>query len=134
MNDINKLSKQIPAMESSFIIDVKGEVTQISYQGEFMCRIPNLKINAQIDKYRALLNGGLENSLNLGVLKLHKMISYLKYCIIKSPEFWVKSDCGYELLDYNVIEEVYNKVLAFENEWIESIWGKKEPEAIADEK
>lgn len=128
MSDFNDLRTYLPPSESNFIVDVKGEVTKLKFEGEFICKIPTLKTTAQISKYQLLLNAGLGESLELGVLKLHKMIAYLKYCIVKAPKFWTDADDGYDLLDFNVIEDVYSKALIFENKWSKLVWGEKSEE------
>lgn len=123
MNNIESLPKELPDKIFTFQIELEGSTTRTKYNGEFIFQIPNLKTQAKISKHKAMLNGGLEDILDLGTRNLHHMISYLKYTLIQVPEFWEKSDCGYDLFDSNVIEEIYNKVLDFEQKWAEGIWG-----------
>lgn len=109
------------------MIDVTGEVTKKRYVGEFTCRIPRKKEQCLIDKHRAFLNGGMADQLEPGTLKFHHMVAYLRYTIDDKvcPKWWKDSDLGYEMFDVAVIEEVYNKVLEFEVEWLKQVWGEE---------
>lgn len=124
MNNINNLAEDIPETTHEFLIDLVGSVTKRRFAGEFKCKIPTLKDQAMIDKHRAVLNGEFPVYLDAGILKLHKMISYLRYTIVDAPMFWRNSDMGYELRDFNVIEGVYDEVMAFEDQWLKTIWGE----------
>jgi len=135
MNDVKDLKKSLPATESSFIIDLEGMVTGKQYQGEFACKIPNIKDQAAIAKHRAMLNGGFDAGLDIGTKNMHHMISYLRYTLTLFPKWWKEADLGYALFDPNIVEEVYAKVLDFEKTWLESVWGpeEKEPDEPAKE-
>lgn len=126
MNNLNNLKKTLPTMEHSFSINVEGLLTRQSWEGNFSCKIPNAKIQAQIAKHKVMLNGGFEQNLDIGTKNLHHMISYLRYTLVDVPKWWKDHDMGYELYDVNVIEDVYAKVLEFEKEWYESVWGPSE--------
>lgn len=126
-------SNNVPDTTSTFQIDIVGSVTKKRFLGEFSCKIPTMKDQSMIAKYEAMLNGEFPVYLNNGVLKLHKWIAYLKYTLTDIPKFWRESDNGYDLRDPNVVEAVYDQVLAFESKWYEEIWGVKELEAEIDE-
>lgn len=127
MSKINKLSKDIPLAESTFVLDVIGDVTKKRFLGEFTCKIPRRKEQCLIDKHRAFLNGDLPQMLDAATLRYHHMISYLRYTIVTEscPKFWKESDLGYDLYDENVTKELYNKVLEFEESWLKEIWGEE---------
>ena len=119
------LPKDIPSLEHSFQFESIGKLTKTRFIGDFTCRIPRIKEQCLIDKHEAYLNGPNVYTLKPGTLKMHKMIAYLRFALIGDmPKWWKSSDLGYELQDLNVIEEVYNKVLEYENEWIKEIWGE----------
>lgn len=123
MSKVNDLPTEVPLTTGSFQVDMVGQVSKKRFLGDFGCRIPNLKDQALIDKHYAFLNGNLPEHLNSGTRKLHQMIAYLRFTLTDYPSFWLKSDLGYELMDLNVIEDIYNKVLEFENVWIKQMWG-----------
>lgn len=125
MSKINDLPTQVPETTSIFSIDVEGKLTKRRYIGEFECKISNLKIQSLIDRHKAFLNGPDADQLNPYILKLNHMVAYLRFTITKSPSWWSSADLGYELMDENVVEEVYNQVMDFEKQWFESIWGKE---------
>ena len=56
------------------------------------------------------------------------MVAYCKQVLTDSPKWFQESDFGYDLYDQNVLEAVYFEILKKEEEWLESVWGKREPE------
>lgn len=134
MNKNNKLPTDLPATEHDFQLDVVGSVTKKRFIGDFTCRIPTIKDQCSISKYKAFLDGDHPQHLEPGTMRIHKMISYLKYTLVgEFPKFWKDSEFGYDLRDINVISELYEKVLDFENKWIEELWGvEKEEEVLSD--
>ncbi len=123
MSKNNSLIDELPDTRHQFEIDLQGKVTKKRFAGEFACKIPNIKDQAMIAKHQAMLNGEYPIYLDAGVLKVHQMIAYLRYTLTEYPLFWKQSDLGYELRDFNIIEAVYDEVLAFEDEWLKQIWG-----------
>jgi hypothetical protein len=119
-------AKDIPPVEFNFQVEILGSVTRKRFIGDFTSRIPRMKEQSMIEKHEAILNGNVPQFLPTGILKLHKMISYLRYTLIEPyPKFWRDSDLGFELMDINVVEDIYNKVLKNEEEWMKQIWGDK---------
>ena len=135
MSDFANMKKALPPTEHSFSIDVEGMLTKTRYQGNFQCRIPNIKTQAAIAKHKAMLNGGYEEGLDLGTRNMHHIISYLRYTLVTEtlPKWWKDSDLGYDLFDVNVVEAVYNKVLEFEKSWYSEIWGPQAEEGESGE-
>lgn len=132
MSNFANLKKSIPPTETSFTIQTEGNLTKTQFEGNFACKIPNVKTQAAIAKHRAMLNGGFDDGLDIGTRNLHHMISYLRYTLTETPKWWQEADMGYELFDINVIEEVYQRVLDFEKAWFEQIWGPAKEEAKSE--
>lgn len=126
MSNIKDLQKSLPDMTHRFEVDMKGQLTNLSYKGDFVCKIPSAKDQSAIAKHKAYLNGGFDDGLDVGTKNLHHMISYLRYTLKEFPKWWEDNDLGYELYDVNVIETVYGFVLEFEQSWMEKVWGKVE--------
>lgn len=124
MNNFKGLSKDLPPTTDKFQIEVNGDLSNKRYVGEFECKILTRKDRAQVSKHRAFLNGPMADYLDLPTLKFHYRISYLKFALVSYPKFWEESDLGYDLLDGNVVDEVYEKVLEFEDSWMTAIWGE----------
>lgn len=122
MSDLKHLPKSIPAKDFEFQIDVTGALTKERYHGDFKCKLPNMRIQAEIDKYRAFLNAGYDAVLDPQTKNLHKMVAYCKHVITKAPVWFYDSDCGYDLFDVNVIQEIYDEILILEEKWIGEVW------------
>jgi len=133
MSKAKSLKKSLPDANFSFSIELEGNVSGQKYEGNFAGKMPNIKAQAQIAKHRAMLNAGLEEGLDVGTKNMHHMLSYLRYTLDKEqvPKWWKDADLGYDLYDPNVVETVYEKVLNYEKEWLEAIWGKEEEEPKA---
>ena len=126
MDNFKDMMKKLPSNTNDFnIMDIEGLVTKHKYSGNFVAKVPNLRIQAQIAKFRGALNGGDDSGLDLGTRNLHHMIAYLKHVLTEFPKWWEESDYGYELYDINVIEVIYDKAIEQENAWVEAAWGKK---------
>lgn len=123
MSKFKDLSKEIPATEETFTLEVEGEVTGKRYLGEFTCKIPTKKDQCMIDKHKAALNGDLVDQLSPSTLFLHHKIAYLRYTLKDVPKFWRDADLGYGLIDGSVVDAVYDRVLDFEKKWLMEIWG-----------
>ena len=129
------LYKDLPDLNYSVEIDMKGEFTKLPYKGEFSCKIPNLGDRADSDKRRALLNAGLDVTLRQDVLEFHNKIAYLGVVIEKAPDWWVDSKDGLHLLDGNVVSAIYDKVSEYEDDWMKKVSGDyQEPEEKSNEK
>lgn len=122
MNEIKHLPKSVPAKDFEFTIDETGKLTNERYFGDFKCRLPNLKTQAQIAKYKAYLNAGYDAVLDSQTKNLHHMVAYCRHTITKAPLWFIDSDYGYDLFDMDVVEAVYNEILALEEEWIKKVW------------
>lgn len=130
MSDVNNLPTDIPPTTSEPIqIDLFGNFTKKRYLGEFVCRIPTLKDQSMIGRHESMLNGEFPIYLDPGVKKLHKWISHLKYTLVDFPSFWRDSELGFTLRDPNVVEAVYEAVIAYENKWYDAIWVKDEADS-----
>lgn len=124
MMPVDNLPKNLPEMETTFEIDVEGNMTKRRYQGTFTFRIPNMRTRAAADKERARLNEVAPELLDETVADFHQMVSYLRLTLIQVPDWWKASHEGYDLFDANVVTQVYIKVMQFEKEWMEKVWGK----------
>ena len=126
MSKSKKLSHTIPDMAYDFTIDVEGSLTKKQYAGDFKCRIPTLKMRAQAELKNAELNRGLEKDIDPSIAQCHYMVSYLRITLTEAPEWWRKSDHGYELYDSNIVSAVYSVVMEFEEKWMKTVWGDEQ--------
>lgn len=126
MNKNNNLLREMPPDETIIQVDVIGRITKKRFLGEFRVRVPTLEDQSSMARHEANLNGDNGPFIPDGVQKINKMVSYLKYTILDAPIFWKDSNMGHALRDPNVIHEVYDQVLAFEDKWLKEIWGEEE--------
>lgn len=124
MSDSESLPTQLPAMDHEFEIEVRGNLTRKLFKGKFKCHILNLKERGQAGIRKAALNAGVEAVLPVEVRNLHYMVAWLEQSLTESPDWWRESQNGLELMDYDVVDAVYQKVEKFEDEWYEQVWGK----------
>lgn len=132
MSKVNNLLETLPETSHTFTLDLIGRITKRRYLGEFVCKIPTLKDQALIDKHRAFLDGEFPIYLKPGIKKLHEQIAYLRFVLTDIPKFWRESDLGYDLRDDNIVEAVYDEVIAFENKWLMAVWEVKEDGSDAE--
>ncbi len=117
--------KSLPSMEHAFSVDIIGEETQERFNGNFTYKRPSLGRRNEIEKMIVKLSEDLF-SLSDDVKFFNRMVSQLRYGLIESPEWWVKSNYGLDLYDANVVIEIYKKVMEFETKWETEVYGKKE--------
>lgn len=117
--------KELPSMEHSFTIKIKGDDTPKTYEGTFTYKRPNLKSQSNIAKTAAMLDGGVAN-LDEDTKFLHTVLATLRHTIIKFPEWWEESDFGFDLYDVNVLFELYKECRKFEDSWMKKVWGNQE--------
>jgi hypothetical protein len=128
--------KALPSMEHVFTVSIKGTDTGQVFDGTFRYKRPNIRKNAEISKTAAILNGGIAG-LDEDTRLLHDICATLKHTLMEFPEWWEKSDFGYELHDSNVIFDIYKECMKFEGEWRDKVWAsedKKEDEKKEDKK
>lgn len=124
----------LPKMESTFTIKVIGSETGQIFEGSFTYKRPNLRTRTNIDKQKAILDGGIPN-LDEETKLFHEILSKLKYTIINAPEWWTKSDGGLDLYDLNVVLEINAKTNEFESQWKEQVYmGVKKDEPAGESK
>ena len=120
------MMKKLPSNLSSFnIADVEGIITKTKYSGNFVSKVPNLRIQSDIAKFRGSLNGGDDGGLDQGTKNLHHMIAYLKFVLTEYPKWWEEADYGYELYDINVIEAIFEQAIKQEDIWVKAAWGEE---------
>lgn len=117
----------LPSMEHDFDISVMGDRSGTLYEGKFKYKRPNLGQMRQARTLRAHLNEDLKN-LDDDTLLLNEMMSWLSVSIMEAPTWWQNN--GWDLMDMNVVEEIYAEVLKYENSFNQKIqdMGKDEDE------
>lgn len=117
--------KTLPSMEHVFTVDLKGEETGKVFEGTFTYKRPNLRVQSQIAKTTAVLDGGIAN-LDPDTKLIHNILATLKHTLIEYPKWWEETDYGYELYDVNIPIEIYKNIKEFEKDWMDKVWSEEE--------
>ena len=56
----------------------------------------------------------------------HRIVAQLTYRLKAAPDWWISAGNGQDLLDVNVVFEVFKYCAEAEREWREKVWGKEE--------
>lgn len=107
----------LPSNERTLSFSCVGQSTKNKYEGEFSfkCKLTmSEKYQLEVEKSRMLSDvknptPGLENIIAIA--------SALKMRIKKAPQWWSESANGMNLLDDNVLLDVYDKSIEAEMEW-----------------
>lgn len=116
----------LPPNEETFEISVQGNVTKQMWVGKFRCVcVPNLRQRSQASVFEKQLNGDLK-TLDEDTVLYHRMVSQLSARILGAPDWWIASNNGQELLDVNVLFELWKNCIRLEGEWKTKVWGEPE--------
>jgi hypothetical protein len=123
-----KTIANLPSNEKAFSITLVGDTTKQNWTGEFttVC-MPNLRQKSEASIMEAQLNRDLA-TLDQDTILYHRMIAQLSQRLTEAPDWWLAADNGRNLLDANVIFEVFKACVKAEKEWREKVWGKDEKE------
>ena len=123
-----KTSSSLPKNEKTFSINIVGDTTKQNWTGKFTCVcMPTLKQKSDAAILEAQLNQDMK-SLDQNTVLFHRMVAQLSQRLIEAPEWWITSDGGRDLMDVNVVWEVYKGCAEAEEQWKEKVWGKEEKE------
>lgn len=127
----------LPNNETTFTVDVEGEVTGNRYTGSFtaIC-VPNQRQKAAaalLESEMLVSTKGDLSVLDENTRYFIKCIAQLQFRLIKFPTWWQESDGGRNLYDINPIVEAMSKALDAENEWRKKAFeGKKTEPKFTD--
>lgn len=126
-----KINFNLPSQEITFEINITGEKSGEKYSGVFTYKRLNLGEARRARCEKTRLMEDLRN-LDEETTMLCEMISWLNQGLKNAPPWWGNP---WDLYDYNVITNVFNKVLDFENnfsEQLKNIGRNVEPIAVPD--
>ena len=121
--DYKNYLKKLPDQEKTFKFELKGNISQITFDGDFTCKVLKIKDQIEVAKYKAFLNGGFELGMDPASLDMNDKIAFLKVSLVKFPTWWEDCSFGQDLFDENITKELYAKVVEFDNEWVAAING-----------
>lgn len=115
----------LPSMEFQFSIHIVGDETKKLWEGQFRYKRLTLGARMESAKMKCKLSEDLL-TLPRDVESFNEMISHLRYGLIEFPDWWKTSGYGLNFYDVNVITDLYNKVIEFEEEWNKKVFNKEE--------
>jgi hypothetical protein len=112
---------QLPQREFVFDVDIIGEATQQKYQGRFTSKAvltigERIEMEREISSFTSEFANPTPNLSNLSV-----MLANIKYHVIKCPDWWDINTNGTDLLDLNVVTEIFAKLVEGKDDWYKKL-------------
>jgi len=115
----------LPSMEHTFTLSVTGAETKQVFDGTFTYKRLTLGQRLEVNKMEARLRENiLQQNLAIDVNLYVEMISYLRYGLIKFPDWWKNTNFGIDIYDINVITQLYTACDTFEKDWDKQVKGE----------
>ena len=111
---------KLPSNEITFEFNKKGKNSGVLYAGNFTYKRLTIGSQNKAAVYTATMNGDLKN-LDTTTRSINEMLGWLRYGLIDYPEWWSDSEYGLDLYDVDIVQELYNKVMKFEMNWIKKL-------------
>lgn len=111
----------LPKNQKSFQLDYTGELTGKRYEGTFTVKcVLNMAEKRKLEIERSGLSADLNNPTgNLNAIAL--VVSNLRVRVIDAPDWFKQSIVSLDILDEDVLFEVYSKALDKSEEWITEV-------------
>lgn len=122
----------IPKNEATFNIDQVGETTGIKYEGRFtvLCAL-SVGRKHQLELEKSRLMADFVNPTD-GLAGIALILSNLRVKIVDAPEWWKQSNGGLDIMDEEVLVNIYRKIVEKELEWRDQIKAKGKEKAEGD--
>lgn len=118
----------LPKRQKSFDIQVSGDTTGLDYKGTFTVKTGlSLQEQHAVELNRTRMMADYKNP-TVGLQRIALSLSELETRIIEAPAWWKELGNGYDVIDINVVEEVFIKAMSAESEWRDAL-KKKADEA-----
>ena len=112
----------LPSMQHSFSVSVKGDDTNQLYEGRCVYKRPNHRTKLEIMQNFERLVGPEKDKLPETMSLLMYMISFIKHTLIECPDWLKESNYGEEGYDTSVIEEIFINCQKFEEEYVKKVF------------
>lgn len=115
----------------SVTVNIVGDVTKTNYVGEFLFKtmLSHSDQFVVARKRKQLVGDNKEEDLPLVLREKALIISQLSARIVQAPEWW--GNDGSELLDTNVILDIFEKAVECENDEIAKLQGSAEKAKVS---
>lgn len=123
----------LPKREKTISLDIVGEDSGLQYKGDFVVRcILNMAGKHALELEKTRLMADYANP-SRGLAGISISLATIKAKIIKAPEWWYELGEGADVIDENVIVELYDKTVEAERKWRDGL-AKKAEEAKEEQK
>lgn len=101
----------VVAVTVPIFVDLVGESTGESYQGDFVCKLRlSSRDRFQKDSVRRSLLGDRPEAASGDALVRAEMFSHLSVSLTETPPWWREAGNGLDLYDDNVLLTIYERV------------------------
>jgi len=102
--------------QAKVTVDITGSETGEKYAGVFVFReLPTFRERMAASKIRNDITGP-NASMNSAEWARAEISAQLQVRVIKAPKWWEQSDGGLDLVDENVVVEIFNAAMKTEND------------------
>ena len=118
----------LPKNEKTFLLSVEGDVTGHKYEGQFSTKcVLSMADKRVLEIEQSRLSMDLLNPTD-NLIAISRVVANLRVRIIEAPDWFDQIIGSLDILDDNIIFELYGKCLDASNEWSEELKKKAEPE------
>lgn len=109
--------KTLPKIERSFEVDFVGGSTGLTYKGTFTVRcVLNIGQKHAVELEKSRLTGDHRNPTN-GLSNIAVTLAEIHGRVVEAPAFWKDSKGGSDILDEDLVYEIYSKCMDLEDQW-----------------
>jgi len=112
---------ELPKNESSFYFKHEGKLTRRNYEGDFKVKcLLSLADQRVLEIEKSQLTVDLSNPTE-NLSAIGSIVANLRVRVIDAPDWFKQSIRSLDILDEEVLFEIYSKCIDAETEWITSI-------------
>jgi len=122
----------LPKNEKSFFFSKEGEVTSHKYEGQFSVKcVLSLADKRLLEIEQSRLSMDLQNPTP-NLIAISRVIANLRVRVITAPDWFDQFIGNLDILDENIMFEIYGECLNKSKEWQDELKKKAEPQAKAE--
>jgi hypothetical protein len=111
----------LPKNEKSFLFNHTGELTGRKYEGTFTVKcVLNMADKRRLEIEKSSISADLMNPTN-NLSAIATVVANLRVRVVNSPDWFKQSIQTLDLLDEDVIFEIYSQCLNKSEEWITEV-------------
>ena len=118
----------LPKNEKSFMLTVEGDVTSHKYEGQFTVKcVLSMADKRLLEIEQSRLSVDLLNPTN-DLVAISRVVANLRVRVMDAPDWFDQIIGNLDVLDDNVIFEIYSECLKASSEWKDELKKKSQPE------